>query len=437
MTVYFVNYYSLTFLASQEDSKDTTAIENPSIESNPAQANDSTFPTISARAADETPASPPQPKSTTSSPSLPPLEPSKSRLLVGPKRAGPPRKKKSAANLKAEPETETVPEVPSGGVGVASTEDEAATAAKQEVHQEAAVGQGKDVDAVVPSLGASTKDDGDGVIEKDDEKTESDPSSVPIQEPSSASTSHLEEKETETKISPSLNDNSKEDGERAEPTPEITDVSSTPSSKPVPLERDSTFSSTLGTPATETDEPNPVPIPEPTSEPIPPVPSTISPPNDEEDDEEVARKARLREKMAKMGGFNPFAGPAAVISPPRSAPTSPPEETDEAVGEKEREEEDEETRRQRMREKMAKMGGFNPFAGGAVVSPPAEEVREEVATEQTAGGESVGKGELDVTEDVETGITKTSEVVDAQPGEEEAGKDTKKMDDEIVGIKDD
>jgi len=41
--------------------------------------------------------------------------------------------------------------------------------------------------------------------------------------------------------------------------------------------------------------------------------------------EEDARKKRVAEKLAKMGGINPFAlPPARVVSPPKAAPSSPP-----------------------------------------------------------------------------------------------------------------
>ncbi|CAK5282558.1 unnamed protein product [Mycena citricolor] len=118
-----------------------------------------------------------------------------------------------------------------------------------------------------------------------------------------------------------------------------------------------------------------------------------------EEDEEAARKRRVMERMAKMGGFNPFAARPVPGARKESQEEREPARDEEKAEERERgvdeeqEEEDEAARKRRVMEKMAKMGGFNPFAARAVqsVEHSDNEQGRAVEDEQTEGvhGESV------------------------------------------------
>ncbi|CAK5272351.1 unnamed protein product [Mycena citricolor] len=112
-----------------------------------------------------------------------------------------------------------------------------------------------------------------------------------------------------------------------------------------------------------------------------------------EEDEEAARKRRVMERMAKMGGFNPFAARPVPGARKESQEEREPARDEEKAEERERgvdeeqEEEDEAARKRRVMEKMAKMGGFNPFAARAVqsVEHSDNEQGRAVEDEQTEG----------------------------------------------------
>ncbi|KAF7332553.1 Sh3 domain-containing protein [Mycena kentingensis (nom. inval.)] len=103
-------------------------------------------------------------------------------------------------------------------------------------------------------------------------------------------------------------------------------------------------------------------------------PSASAEPENEED-EEAVRKRRVMERMAKMGGVNPFAAqlantqaPSRKTSEELDTKASPHVEEPESITQappvdNNAEEEDEEAaRKRRVMERMAKMGGVNPFA---------------------------------------------------------------------------
>ncbi|KAL0961504.1 hypothetical protein HGRIS_006445 [Hohenbuehelia grisea] len=100
----------------------------------------------------------------------------------------------------------------------------------------------------------------------------------------------------------------------------------------------------------------------------------------EGEEDEVARRKRIAERVAKMGGFNPLpshavrspppVSPDAVDSPSGQSSERGEEEAPEALSPgleqkaedpAEEDEEEEAARRKRVAERLAKMGGFNPF----------------------------------------------------------------------------
>ncbi|KZV95458.1 hypothetical protein EXIGLDRAFT_672148 [Exidia glandulosa HHB12029] len=113
----------------------------------------------------------------------------------------------------------------------------------------------------------------------------------------------------------------------------------------------------------------------PSEEPFAPSVTPLDPPahTTEEEDEEEARRARIAEKMAKMGGRSPFGFSAPAPAPARRA--SEEEEADD---------DDEEARRARIAEKIAKMGGRNAF--GAPPPPPPVRRPSETKEEEVAQG---------------------------------------------------
>jgi hypothetical protein len=125
------------------------------------------------------------------------------------------------------------------------------------------------------------------------------------------------------------------------------------------------------------------PLAEP-SRPPPEEPVTESMP--EKEDEEQARKRRLAERMAKLGGIR-FGGPppTGVLPPPR-ARRETEEQYEENSKEKEQpeEEEDEQARRQRITAKLAGMGGMRigMVPGAVPPKPPAPTRKDSASTEQ-------------------------------------------------------
>ncbi|KAJ7456720.1 hypothetical protein B0H11DRAFT_2065078 [Mycena galericulata] len=157
-------------------------------------------------------------------------------------------------------------------------------------------------------------------------------------------------------------------------------------------------------------------------------------PEVDEEAEEAARRQRVAERMARMGGVNPLG--ARPSPPPRKAtadadaaaasPPAPSFEHDEAHaheqpehgdaqaaegGEKEEEkaeddeEEEEAARKRRVMERMAKMGGFNPFAAQPVPGPrPVHRESAQSAKSTGSGSGSIPPNAADDDDATQAGI---------------------------------
>ena len=123
------------------------------------------------------------------------------------------------------------------------------------------------------------------------------------------------------------------------------------------------------------------PLTEPSKPPQEPV--TESTPGEE--DEEQARKRRLGERMAKLGGIRFGAPPPIGVNPPPRVRRETEEQYEESPKEEEQPEaEDEQARRQRITAKLAGMGGMRigMVPGSIPPKPPTSTRKDSASTEQ-------------------------------------------------------
>ena len=108
----------------------------------------------------------------------------------------------------------------------------------------------------------------------------------------------------------------------------------------------------------------------PVEPPRPPQEQSVRETEPEEEDQEQARKRRLAERMAKLGGIRFGVPPPIGIPPPPKVERETKEEGGERPKGDEPEEEDEQARRQRIAAKLAGMGGMRIGMVPGVVPPP-------------------------------------------------------------------